>query len=324
MLEGRFGVAATFLVPMITAGSDDFNTTWTPAAGDVKISKDGGAFSNITSLPTLVGSMWAFALSATEQEAKVVTVQIIDSATKAIKDNAFIVNNMPHGALSTGKLQSGSANTAQLAAGETYGADNVISGAVFESHGGTGRGQSAAILSYVDATDTATLDRSVTTAFGAGTLYTLWPAPAAPSNPTAYPSVNVEYWKGAALVAPDTAGYPKVTIKVGAGTGELSLTAGLVSINTTVSLKKNVAKNNFMFLVTDSTNHNPVTGRVITLTRSIDGAAFAAGTLGAITEVSSGWYKTNIPAADLNGDVIALRGTATGMDDFNVVIFTQS
>ena len=38
---------------------------------------------------------------------------------------------------------------------------------------------------------------------------------------------DVSYWNAAAVAAPDTAGYPKITIKNGTGTGELSLTSGL-------------------------------------------------------------------------------------------------
>lgn len=86
-------------------------------------------------------------------------------------------------------------------------------------------------------------------------------------------------------------------------------------------LKKNQALNNFTFLMTDSVNHNPVTGRVVSATRSIDGGAFAAGTLGSVSEISSGLYKISIPGADMNGDVVAVRFTATGADDL-VVTFT--
>lgn len=40
---------------------------------------------------------------------------------------------------------------------------------------------------------------------------------------------NVTQWSGTAVAAVDTAGYPKVTIKPGTGTGELALTAGVVN-----------------------------------------------------------------------------------------------
>lgn len=39
------------------------------------------------------------------------------------------------------------------------------------------------------------------------------------------------YWNGAAVASPDTAGYPKVTLKTGTGTGELDATGGVVKSN---------------------------------------------------------------------------------------------
>lgn len=42
------------------------------------------------------------------------------------------------------------------------------------------------------------------------------------------PEVDITHWNGTAVATPDTAGYPKVTIKSGTGTGELSLSSGIV------------------------------------------------------------------------------------------------
>lgn len=41
--------------------------------------------------------------------------------------------------------------------------------------------------------------------------------------------VNAVQWLGTALATPDTAGYPKVTMKNGTGTGEMSITSGVVN-----------------------------------------------------------------------------------------------
>lgn len=65
---------------------------WTPAAGDVKISKDGGAAANVTNLPTYTTDVgWKYILTAAELTAKQVVVRIADSATKAIVDDMFVV-----------------------------------------------------------------------------------------------------------------------------------------------------------------------------------------------------------------------------------------
>ncbi len=81
------------------------------------------------------------------------------------------------------------------------------------------------------------------------------------------------------------------------------------------NVRKNSAFAGFTFLLTDSTNHAPATGKTVTVTRSIDGGAFSAGALSAVTEVGVGLYKVDFAAADLNGNCIVLRATATGCDD---------
>ena len=106
----------------------------------------------------------------------------------------------------------------------------------------------------------------------------------------------------------DDMAYPATT-----GRSLLVDAAGAVPITT--NLKKNQALANFHFLMTDSTTHNPATGKTVAVTRCIDGGAFAAGTLSAVTEVSNGMYRVDFAAADLNGNVVTLRATATGCDD---------
>lgn len=84
-------------VPMVKRGVVDFavGADWTPASGDVKVSKDGGAAANIGTLPTAVamgnGAFWEFTLTGTELSAKTVVVTVADSATKAVEDQCFVV-----------------------------------------------------------------------------------------------------------------------------------------------------------------------------------------------------------------------------------------
>lgn len=88
-------------------------------------------------------------------------------------------------------------------------------------------------------------------------------------------------------------------------------------------MKKNTALANFAFEMTDSTNHNPATGKTVTVTRSIDGGAFSATTAGTATEISNGAYEIDLSAADRNGDVITLRMVATGCDDLFVTLLME-
>jgi hypothetical protein len=78
--------------------------------------------------------------------------------------------------------------------------------------------------------------------------------------------------------------------------------------------KKNTALAAFPFLMTATSTHDPVTGATVTVTRSIDGGAFAAGSLSVVTEVANGIYVVDFAAGDLNGNNIILMATATGCD----------
>jgi hypothetical protein len=77
------------------ADSKSFKANPTIAAGDFKVSKDGGALANLATLPTNepASSIWVkITLSATEMNADNVAVQCIDqTATKEWADYAFSI-----------------------------------------------------------------------------------------------------------------------------------------------------------------------------------------------------------------------------------------
>ena len=154
-------------------------------------------------------------------------------------------------------------------------------------------------------------------------------------------AANATQWAGAALATPDTAGYPKVTMKSGTAAGEIALTAGAVdsvgavtgnvggnlggnvvgsvasvvaAVATTSNIKRNQALAIFPFVMRDATTKALVTGKTVTVTRSIDGAAFGAGALNGVVELSDGVYFTGFAASDLDGKVILLKATAAGCD----------
>ncbi len=112
-----------------------------------------------------------------------------------------------------------------------------------------------------------------------------------------------------------------VTTVSGNVNGSVASVTAAVAI--TSNIKKNQALSAFEFMMTDSTNHAPATGKTVTVTRSIDGGAFGAGSLSAVTEVSNGIYKVDFAAGDLNGNVVVLRATATACDDTFERIVTQ-
>lgn len=93
----KYGVATHIYLPIVKRAVVDFavSADWTPAAGDVKISKDGGAAANVTNLPTAITmgntAYWDFSMSATEMQAAKIVVTVADSATKAVEDQAFLI-----------------------------------------------------------------------------------------------------------------------------------------------------------------------------------------------------------------------------------------
>jgi len=90
----KYGVATTIRLPMVKVNVRDFAVAadWTPAAGDVQLSKDGGAFANIGTLPTHLGKgIWTYTFTATELQAAVIAVVAVDTAPKVIEDQAFLI-----------------------------------------------------------------------------------------------------------------------------------------------------------------------------------------------------------------------------------------
>ena len=89
--------------------------------------------------------------------------------------------------------------------------------------------------------------------------------------------------------------------------------------------KKNTALSDVEFVMVDNTDHiTPKTGLTITVTRSIDGGAFAAKDASTtVAEVGNGVYQLDIAAADLNGTIVTFRFAATGADDAFLTIRTS-
>jgi spore maturation protein SpmB len=160
-----WGTAYTFRAPIVKAGSTDYALTadWTPAAGDVKVSKDGGAFANITTLPTFIASAAAlnWTLSAAETEATEVVIQVIDSATKAVQDQFFRLQTTKASALQVGVPQAAqSAGDTAITLDATAAAQtDFYKGSVVAIISGDGANQARIITAYNGTSKVATIDR---------------------------------------------------------------------------------------------------------------------------------------------------------------------
>jgi hypothetical protein len=99
-------------------------------------------------------------------------------------------------------------------------------------------------------------------------------------------------------------------------------------VKSRVAVIKNTALNNFEFVMTNNSTHTPLSGLTdgsfTTKVESIDGAATTALS-GTITEIgSTGIYKINLTAGELNGDVITLVFGASGADTRIMTIVTSA
>lgn len=87
---------------------------------------------------------------------------------------------------------------------------------------------------------------------------------------------------------------------------------------TSYPIHKNFAYSNFMVYMVLSSDHlTPATGKTVSGTVSKNGGAFGALS-NSVIEVSNGWYKVTLAAADINGTEIALTFTATATDAVNI------
>jgi hypothetical protein len=126
-------------VPIRKAGSADFAAggDWTPSAGDA---------ANIGTLPSYSNGRWEFTLSGAELSARTVDVTIVDSAAKAVDDEAFTVETYGHAAAMYPTVYSGGSAGNPLTSGT--GADQIAV---------DGAGNVAGVLSAGPGADAVTL-----------------------------------------------------------------------------------------------------------------------------------------------------------------------
>lgn len=339
-LWAKYGTQTDFRFPMVKRGVVDLAATadWTPATGDTKISKDGGIYANTTNNPAAVGGTgsigWKLTVTATELQAAEVNIQIVDSATKAVEDQFLTIYTYGH---ASAKIQADLSDVVRLGL-------TALPNAVAEAAGGlytrgTGAGQiNQEANGYISVNLKAILGTALTETAGqiAAAFKKVFDVASPVFTAT---SVNQSGDSFARLGAPAGVSVSADIAAVKSGTdniqtrlpaalvgGRMASNAEVVGDKTGYSITSNIKTNqalaNFEFMMTDSTTHAPATGKTVTVTRSIDGGAFAAGTLANIAEVSNGIYKVDFGAGDLNGKVITIRATAAGCDDTFATLVT--
>jgi hypothetical protein len=292
----------------------------TLAAGDFKVSIDGGSLNNLGTLPTVTPAssvMVKISLSSSEMNGDDITVVCIDAAgaewcdkviniktaTRQVDDLAYPATSgrsmvVDANAVKLGPSGSGTAQTTR-----DIGASVLLSS-------GSGAGQ----LDFTSGVVKANLAQILGTALTetAGQIAAAFKQFFNIDSPTS--TMNT--------VTTVTA----VTNDVGItqGGADKAWSSATRTLTTTDGFKKNTAFSNFMFLMRDSTDHvSPKTALTVTAQRSIDGGTFANCT-NSVTEVASGIYKLNLSAADLNGDEITFKFSGTGADTTYVAVKTNA
>lgn len=319
------GTGADIYINVPKAGSANHavSADWTPAAGDVKVSIDGGTAANIATLPTAIAmgnsAIWKFVFSNAELTGKIISVTVSDSATKAVDDTGFSIETYGN-ASALHPFDLGTASTAQT--GDGYAIVN--SG----THG------NAALKTLIDAVDNfvdteiADIQARLPAALVGGRIDASVGAMAANTLTASALATDAvtEIQSGLATSAALTTVEGKIdTVDTVADAilADTGTDGVVIAAASRPGIRKNTALAGFEFLMTDSTNHAPSAGLTVTVTRSIDGGAFASGTLSSVTGVGNGIYKVDFGAGDLNGDVITLRATAAASDDLFVTIKTS-
>lgn len=164
--------------PLTVDLTEDFVTT--PAvhvAGDTQVSKDGGAFANTTNGFAYEGNgIYSLALTASEMDADVVLVTVIDSAAKVWKDHLLQVetSRVSEGVLRQELAAAGAAGTITLDSGASA-VNDFYNGCLVAIVAGTGAGQARVIRDYVGATQVASVGRNWATNPDATSLYVILP-----------------------------------------------------------------------------------------------------------------------------------------------------
>lgn len=350
---GKYNTQTTVSFPMVKRGVVDLAVTadWTPAAADSAISKDQGSFADTSNTVAIVGGSptrgptgWKLVLTATELSCAQADVQIVDAATKAVEDQFLTIYTYGNasakfagdwsdivrmGLTALPAVASGSAGAIPTT-GTGANQISVSSGQVILQTG-TGTGQLDFTSGVVKANlaqilGTALTETAGLLAGGFKKFFNIATPAATMDHLVLVDTVTTATTTTTAtnLTNAPTNGDFTATMKTSIGTAVAasavaSVTAA-VSVNSNV--KKNAASAGFTFVMTDSTNHAPATGLTITATRSIDGAAFGA-CANAAAELSNGAYKIDLAAADVNGNHIMLRFTATAADDRFIEIITD-
>lgn len=176
--EVPWGAAFTIQgVPLVTKGASDYLANPTLAAGDVKLSKDGGAFTNLGTLPDAEpnsGKAIRVILADTETECTFGVIDFIDQTSpKEWEDQRVIfMTELARGAIAGTVVADGSNTATTFDIGSTA-ADDVFNDRLLVFTTGTLAGQIRKVTDFIAATDFIVVGTAFTAAPSAGDKFVL-------------------------------------------------------------------------------------------------------------------------------------------------------
>lgn len=295
-----YGLPYTVVIPIFDADGDLVSGA---ASLDSEISKNGDTFADCTNEATEIATssgMYYLALTATEMTADIASI-IVKTSTSGAKTTPMNLYPTHLPQLRAATAQGGAAGYITLDSSASA-LDDFYNGCVVYIYGGTGSSQARVITDYTGSNKQASVTPEWATNPSSDSTFYIYHTHMA-VNAVMSNSSNVTAWNGTAIPGVDTAGYPKVTIKDGTGTGELDTTSGKVDIN-----------NKTGFSLADGS----ITSTVIA-TDAIDADSLAAD---AVDEIVADILTTpaNKLTTDLSGyvtvaDKTGFRLSSTGVDD---------
>lgn len=325
MPDAKKNVAFSFDLCLVdSANRPSFKANPTLSAGDFKVSTNESALTNVTDLPTVSPSASRIinvTLTASEMNGDRIAIQavdpdnewdevvvIIDTTTVTVDD--LVRSTTPANTLSvdaSGRIDAGKL----LGQAVVLDANNLLKVDVEDWRGTLADALSSGKVPADIKLWLTAAPAALTSSGYVQAMLLRWLTDNAAGTPSALSSNLVQSY-----IPGDVLG--KV---LGGGASSITGTGVQAQLQNPQGIRQNTALNNFEFKMYSSLTGAPTAGLTLTGTVSIDGAAYVALTNSA-TSLSSGTYKINLAAADLNGRVIMLRFTAALARDADIEIIT--
>lgn len=274
-----------------------------------QVSTDCGNWVTCTNDTTEInnGGMYYLDLTGAEMSGKVVAVRITTS-TSGAKTTPIVLYPKRLPVLETGTAQAGAAGTITLSNGASA-QDDFYNGCFLLCTNNDPAGvqyQARRIVDYVGSTRVASVDSNWGTNPTSATTYTL----------LVPETTQVAGWAGVPLAAYDTAGYPKVTLKSGTGTGEISLSSGVANANAVQVSGDATAADNLETML-DGTGGQTLSLGSLIINNASGPAVEIDGTTNGLTINASGGHAVTIASTGGNGAGVSITGNGSG-DGLNI------